>query len=142
MGVGLSMLVEHTHLFCTDKSFEVFKVILRTKCECIRGFVPVNPMGGGEELLHELRLRGNCHLHIAITKFRVAFLLDGGSVFVYSVHGILERHELDITVISLAGNAVHDNMDRLLLVVEDASAAAQESDDLGTGDLIGDLEES
>ena len=50
---------------------------------------------------------------------------------VHGPDGILRCHELNVAILSLGGDAFHDNVNGFLIVIEDLGVAAEKGNDLG-----------
>lgn len=125
------MLLEHSHLLYGDKALEVVPRLRGVVWQDDRpGTLPAKTVGPFEKVLHEGRLAGQLKLDSTITKtimsasgHVLAVSLDGGN-------GGLCAHELDIRIIRLATNALHDDVHRLLGIIQNLGVASKEGNDL------------
>lgn len=136
-----NVLDEHRHLLLRNEAFEVFPrgfVAVRLEVRC--GAIPLNADGDGEQVLHEARLARDLDIDGTVAKAAELPAGDALMVSLNSLHGLFERDELDVGVHGLAGDAIHDDVNRLVRVVQDASVSAEERNHLGALGTEGDLE--
>lgn len=103
------------------------------------GTLPADALGEREEVLHEGRLAGKLHLDWAVAEAAEAAVGHGLLVLLDRVDGGLHAHKLDVRIIRLASNALHNDVHGFLVVVQDLGVAAEESEDLRTLGTEGNL---
>lgn len=127
------MLDKHDHFLLRDEALEVLP-----RLPDIVGLelgvcsIPKDTSSERIEVLHELALAGQFNLHRTVTETTRAAPGEIRAVALNSTHGIVQSDELDVGVHGLAGDAVHDDVDRLVSVVQNLGVATKESDDLCT----------
>ena len=126
------MLDQHGHLLVRDETLERLpRLPVDRRLDDGPGPVPVDARGEGEQVAHEGGLARELHLDGAVAEARVAALLDVELVALDGAHGVVQRQELDVGVLRLGRDPLHDDVHRLLAVVEDPRVAPEEGDDLG-----------
>ena len=129
----LNMLGQHRHLLFGDKTLEVLPGLSRVDGLDARDrTIPKDPAGKREEVFHHVCLAGELHVDRAVTQPGRLAAGRRARVFLHGAHSIVHSQELDVNVMSLAGDALHDNVDRLLVIIQDLRVPTQEGDDLGS----------
>lgn len=96
------------------------------------GVVPPDTSSKREQVLHESGLARKENFDRTLAKAGGAALLNVVAMTLNGAHCVLGGDELHVTILSLGGNTLHDDVNGLLVVVQNLGVAAQESDDLGT----------
>ena len=139
----LDMLDKHDHLLSRDERGEIFKgptVVVRLELGPVA--FPSDATGNGKQVVHELGRTRNSNVNGAVAEAGRTSLVEVALPALNDRDGSLHRGELDIDIVGLAADTVHDDVDWLLGVVQDLRVAAHEGDDLGAGDIEGDLYET
>lgn len=134
------MLDKHNHLLLRDEAAEVaVDTVGVVRQDLGKVVIPVDVRRAGEEVLHELGLVRELHDDGAIAQTR-GLLVDAllGEAL-HGPEGILLGDKLDVAVVGLGRDAVHDDVDRLVNVVQDAAVLAKEGNHLTTLGVEGDL---
>lgn len=106
------------------------------------GTLPADALCKREEVLHEGRLAGKLHLDRAVSKTAEAALRHGLLVLLDRIDCGLHAHELNVRIIRLASNSLHDDVYGFLVVVQHLGVAAEKSEDLCTLGTEGNLLDS
>lgn len=144
IGVSISELwperMHSYHLLIRDESLEAVPRLRRVVLKDDRhGSLPADALGKREEVLHEGRLAGKLHLDGTVAEAAKAAVGHGLLVLLDRVDCGLHAHKLDVRIIRLASNALHNDVDGFLVVVQDLGVAAEESEDLCTLGTEGNL---
>lgn len=128
---NLHVLDKHNHLLLRDETLEVLPRLLDiVGLEFRVGSIPKDTAGKRIEILHELALAGQLNIDGAITETAGPAFGKVGAVALNGTHGVVQGDKFDVSVHGLASDAVHDDMDWLIGVVQDFGVAAEEGDDL------------
>lgn len=102
--------------------------------------LPTDTIGMGEQIFHQGRLARQLDLDWTITEATLAAGGNGSVVSLDSVDSVLHTHEFDITIVRLTSDALHDDVDGLLAVIQDTRVATKEGNDLRTLGTEGNLQ--
>lgn len=123
------MLDKHNHLFLRDEALEVGPgLFLIDGLELGCGSILEDANRQRKQVSHQMALAGQLDLYGAITEATRSSLTHVHVVPLHGPHGIFKSAKLDIGVHSLASHPFHDDMNRLVSVIEDTRVAPQESD--------------
>jgi hypothetical protein len=101
---------------------------------------PLDILGLGEEILHQALLARQLDLNVALAKATTTSARAIHFEAVDCVDCLIEVHELNVCVEGLACHTLHDDVHGFVFdVADNASITAKESENLGTGDGIGNL---
>lgn len=126
------MFDKHNHLFLRDKAFEIVPRLAVVVGQDLRDYpIPKDATCNGEEILHEVALRGHLHLDSAFAQTCKSARGDVEAVSLHSSHGIFKRDKLDVGVHRLAGYLVHDDVHAFVRVIQDFGVAAEKGNNLG-----------
>ena len=104
------------------------------------GAKPCDVLSLWEEIMHQLLLASQLDLYVACTESTASTSSTVGLKSVDSVDSLIQIDEFNIAVKSLASDTLHDDMNRLeLLLIDNAGVATKECKNLRTSDTIGDL---
>lgn len=132
------MLHKHCHLLGRNKGLEVIpRLVVIAGLDLGDGTMPDDATGNGKEIIHQLALAGDLHLNRTFTQ-------TGGTVLVAvvavdDIDGIVKAEDLNIGIVRLARDSLHDDVDWLQIVVENLGVLAKDGDDLGTCRGVRDL---
>lgn len=136
----LDVLDEHGHLLVRDKTLEVLPRLLSVVRKHLRvASVPEDTARGREQVLHESRLARELNLDGALSDASNSAATEVLLMLFNGLGGILQSVELDVSISGLASDTLHDDVNGLLSIVEDAGVAAENSNDLGTVGHKGNL---
>jgi hypothetical protein len=136
------VLDQHGHLLVSHETLESLpRHAVDGRLDDGLAIVPPNPRSEREQVLHESSLAGQEHLDGAVAEARRTALLAILPMTIDSLHSILGRHKLDIAVLRLGRHAFHDDVNRLLIVVQNLGVPAKKGDDLGALGAERDLRE-
>lgn len=136
----LGVLDKHVHLFLADEAAEELPGSIGRRLEQARTRpIPADAARQREELAQQVRLARQRDRDRTVTKPSWTRLGNVGPVTLDGAHGVVERHELNIGIVSLGRHAVHDYVDGLIHVVENARVAPEQRDDLGAAGRERDL---
>lgn len=128
----LDVFDKHDHLFLRDEAFEIVPRLAVVVGQDLRDHpVPKDTTCNGEEILHEVALRGHLHLDGSFAQTGISARGDVEAVSLHSSHGIFKRHKLDVGIHRLAGYLVHDDVHAFVRVIQDFGVAAEKSNNLG-----------
>ncbi len=87
-------------------------------------------------------MAGNRQINIAASDALLGVvILCRNGVLVHGSNSMVKRLKLNVAVVGLTVNAVHNNMDRLVPVGSETSTAAEEGKYFSAGNIVGDLRE-
>lgn len=119
------------HLLVRDESLEAVPRLQRVVLEDHgHGSLPADTLSKREEVFHEGRLAGELDLDWAVAQAAEAAVRHGLLMLLDRVDCGLHAHKLDVRIIRLASNALHNDVDGFLVVVQDLGVAAKEGEDL------------
>lgn len=127
------MLHDHRHLLLVDEALEVVPWFVELMFHDMRRrAVPQDTPGMREQIGHKRTLAGQLDFDGAVSETGEPASIVGCVVLLDDLDSLIQIEELDISIVGPARNAFHNDMNRLLVVVQDFGVASQESDDLGT----------
>lgn len=134
------MLAEHHHLLLGEEALEVLPRVFGIRHNVRVGAYPFHPvLGARKQRDHEVALRRQLYLDDAAPEASDPAVLRAPLELVDQFDGRVEAGKLTVRILRLAGDTVHDDVHRLLAIVENSRRPAQEGDDLAAGSLIRDL---
>lgn len=136
------MLDQHNQLLTTDETLEarVVAIIEVSRNDTRNRAIPLDVLSLWEQLVHQLLLAGQLDLDMALTETAPATASAVNLKTVDCSSCLAQVDELNVAVEGLASNALHDDMDRLMVALgSNASVAAKKSEDLRTIDAVWNL---
>lgn len=92
--------------------------------------IPDQAAGEREQVLHQARLAGQLDFDGAVTKTAHAARLEVVVVLVHGLHRLFEVDEFDVGIHSLGRDPLHDDVHRLIAVIQNLGVASHESNHL------------
>jgi hypothetical protein len=136
----LDVLDQHYHFLASDEGLEVLPGLPRGRWLDLRsGSVPDDASRDGKQVPHELALTGDLDFNRPVAKTRRSASSSFAIVTVDRRNRVVERHELHVRIVGLAADSVHDDVHRLLFIVQQLGVPAQQCNDLRPSDTVGDL---
>ena len=130
---NLDMLDQHHHFLAGNETLEVAPGLTSTRRQDVRsGTIPENATSERVELSHESGLARQLDFDRTITKTADTSGLSKLVVALSTADCVLHGLELDKCVHGLGRGAVHDDVHRLVGIIEHLAIAADESHDLCT----------
>lgn len=130
---NLDMLDQHHHFLARNETLEVAPRLTRARRQDVgSGTIPENATSKRVQLSHESGLAGQLNLDGTITKTADTPGLRKLVVTLSTADRVLHGLELNKCVHGLGRGAVHDDVHRLVGIIEHLAIAADESHDLCT----------
>jgi hypothetical protein len=138
---NFDVLHQHGHLLLGNKALERLPRLARNRRLDDRlGAFPKDSRSEWEQILHESRLAGKLNIDRAVAQASKPSPLDVDLVTFHGSHGVSKTHKLHVRILSLAADPLHDDVNRLLVVIEDFRIAPEESNDFCASRTERDLE--
>lgn len=135
------MLHKHGHFFFGDESLEVLPGLIRLLgLELGPGAIPKDANSERKQILHQAALVGEFNIHGTITEAANAATHGVHVVPLDRFHGIFKGAELDIGIHGLASDPLHDDVHRLITVIENLGVAPKEGNDFRALGIKRDLD--
>jgi hypothetical protein len=136
------MLNEHYQLLCTDEALEstIIRIVGINWDDCRYGSVPLNILGLGEQVFHQLVLTRNLKLNVTLSQTSSAASKLVGFIAFHRHDSLIDVNKLNICLHCLTSDTLHYDVDWLIGFIEDSGITAQEGHNLSTSDAIRDLD--
>ena len=137
------MFYQHHQLLLADETLETRVVWISVVSGLYNrlGSVPSDILCLREQILHELILARQLNLDMALTKTATTTSITVRLKAVDSIDSLIEGDKFNIAIKGLAGNALHDNVDGLIIqLTDDSSITAKEGKNLWAVNGIRDLQ--
>ena len=121
------MLGQHRHFFLRYETLEILPwLAMIGRVELRLDSIPGESCGQGEQVLHQLSLASQADSHNSLADMAGSTLTVITLMLLNSLGRVLECAELDISIHRLPRHALHDDMDRLLAIIQDTRGSAKD----------------
>lgn len=127
----IDVLDHHEHLFLRDEASEVVEgALVAGGLDQGIAAIPDHVLSQGEKFVHQGGLARQLHLNVAFAETRRLLVLMQMIEALHDSGGILHGQELDVCIVRLGRGTVHDDVNRLIHIIQKFGVLSKESDDL------------